>query len=138
MPQRRNELADKAVLVFATAWVVFGGIATSVFLIFTNSTNPSTTLLYLAGGGLAVALVLWILREPDPLSPRGSIFAWFRRPKSITYHYKLKVRKPGQVARTAPQQPPTAERIREIAQDNMATWVLTRVNPRHRDRPKDQ
>lgn len=137
MPQRRNELADKAVQVFATACVVFGGLATSVFLIFTNSSDPSSTLLYLAGGGLTVALLLWIVREPDPLSPRGSLFAWFRRPKTTTYHYKLKVRKPGQAAHT-PQQPPSVERIREIAEDNMATWVPTRAAPRHRDRSHDQ
>lgn len=131
MAQRRNELAEKAVAILATTFVMFGGLAASVFLIVSNSSAPTSTLLYFAGGCLAGGLLLWLLRDPDPLSPRGRVFAWFRKPKRVTHRYQFAVRKPTRTME-APPQPPTVERIREISQESAGTWVPSQVPNRKR------
>ncbi|MDB5337635.1 MAG: hypothetical protein JWN70_3254 [Planctomycetaceae bacterium] len=132
MSQRRNELAERAVVVLATACVVIGGIGASIFLIVTNSSSPTNTLIYFAIGCIATGMIIWLLREPDPLSPRASIFAWFRRGKTTTYHYKLKVRKPASSVTQQPQQPPTAESIRQISQESLGTWVPSKLPPKRK------
>jgi hypothetical protein len=139
MPQRRNELADKAVLMLATASVMMGGLGASIFLIVSSSSKPANTLLCLAGGCLAVGAILWLLREPDPLSPRASIFAWFRRPKTTTYKYKLKLRQTERPTAQTPQQPPTADHIRQLSQESLGTWVPSQLPPRNRTNgPKEK
>lgn len=132
MSQRRNELAERAVVILATACVVIGGIGASIFLIVSNSSSPTYTLIYFAIGCVATGIILWILREPDPLSPRASVFAWFRRAKTTTYHYKLKVRKSRSSGDRSPQQPPTAESIRQISQDSLGTWVPSKQPPKRK------
>lgn len=127
MAQRRNELAERAVTILATTFVVMGGVAASIFLIVVNSTTPTQTLIYFALGCVAVGILLWLLREPDPLSPRASIFAWLSRPKPTTYHYKLKVRKSRGSGNQKPQQPMTAEQVREIKQEALGTWVPSKT-----------
>ena len=127
MAQRRNELAERAVVILATASVVMGGIGASVFLILFNSSDPTPTLIYFAAGCVATGILLWALREPDPLSPRASIFSWFRRARNRTYHYKLKVRKSRTSSSELPQQPPTAASIRELSQESLGTWVPSKL-----------
>ncbi len=134
MPQRKNELAERAVVILATAFVVMGGIGASIFLIVSNSSNPMPTLIYFAIGCFATGLILWILREPDPLSPRASIFAWLQRPKITTYHYKLKFRKPAISSSEERQQPPTAASVRQISQESLGTWVPSKLPNRKRPR----
>lgn len=133
-PQRRNELAEKAVQVLATSFVLLGGALASVFLIVTNSASPVNTLLAFAGGCVLTGFILWILREPDPLTPRAKRFNWWRRPKPETIHYELRVRKSGpQPVEPAPQ-PPTAEHVRELHRDSMNTWVPSPAKPRPKGR----
>jgi hypothetical protein len=134
MPQRRNELGEKAVQVLATAFVLLGGILASVFLIVTNSSKPLNTLLAFAGGCLSSGIVLWLLREPDPLTPRAKRFRWWRRPKTTFVHYELRVKKTlVQNSEPAPQ-PPTVEHIRELARDGVNTWIPSPAKPRKNDR----
>jgi hypothetical protein len=133
MSQRRNELAEKAVQVLATSFVLLGGALASVFLIVSNSATPVNTLLVFSGGCVLTGIIIWLLREPDPLAPRAKKFSWWRRPKPETTHYKLKIRRPDSRDNDTPQQPPTAEQIREIASDGMNTWVPSPAQPRSRD-----
>ena len=136
MAQRRNELAERAVVILATSFVVMGGVGASLFLIVTGSTTPTQTILYFAAGCLAVGILLWLLRERDPLTPRPSVFTWFSRPKATTYHYKLKVRKSRNSGNQQPQQPPTAEQVREIKQEALGTWVPSQL-PKKKPRTED-
>lgn len=134
-PPRRNELAEKAVVVLATAWVIFCGAGASVFLILSGSTTPTQTLLTFAGGALAAGFLLWLVRERNPLVPRGSLFAWFRRPKTSTVHYQLRVKRTAR--QDPPPQPPTAERLRELSEEGLNTWVPSRTPKSERNsRPK--
>ncbi len=137
MSQRRNELAERAVVILATACVVMGGVGASIFLIVSNSSNPTYPLIYFAIGCVATGMILWILREPDPLAPRASIFTWFRRAKTTTYHYKLKARKSSSSGDKAPQQPPTAESVRQLSQESLGTWVPSKLPPKKK-REEDQ
>ena len=132
MAQRRNELAERAVVILATSFVVMGGLGASTFLIVSSSSDPTRTLIYLAIGCVVVGILLWLLREPDPLAPRASIFAWFRLRKATTHHYKLKVRK-SRGSSEKPQQPPTAERIRQISQESSGTWVPSKLPKKKRE-----
>lgn len=134
MSQRRNELGERAVQVLATTFVLLGGTLASVFLIVSNSSKPIHTLFAFAGGCLLTGIVLWLLQEPDPLTPRGRRFRWWRRAKTVTTHYELRVRKPVRQNDGAPQQPPTAEHIRELARDGMNTWVPSPAKPQPKDR----
>jgi hypothetical protein len=134
MPQRKNELGERAVMVLATAFVVMGGIGASIFLIVSNSSDPIPTLIYFAIGCAATGLILWILRDPDPLAPRASIFAWLQRPKITTYHYKVKFRKPAAADSEERQQPPTAASVRQISQESLGTWVPSKLSDRKRPR----
>lgn len=130
MRQRRNELAEKAVLVLATTFVLAGGAAASTFLIVTNSATPINTLLLFAASCVGIGLIMWLLKEPDPLTPRANRFSWFRRSKPETTHYKLKVRKSNPSSDHPAPQPPTAEHIRELAQEGLHTWVPSNTKPR--------
>lgn len=134
MSSRRNELAEKAVTVLATAWVVLCGGAASVFLIVQGSTTPTQTLLIFAGTSAGAGFLLWLLRERNPLIPRASMFAWFRRPKTKTVHYQLKVRKTARDPNEPPPQPPTVERLRQLADEGPGTWVPSRTPKSERDK----
>ncbi len=132
MAQRRNELAERAVVILATSFVVMGGLGASTFLIVVNSSDPTRTLIYFAIGCVVVGILLWLLREPDPLAPRASVFTWFRRRNATIHHYKLKVRK-SRSSSEPPQQPPTAERIRQISQEASGTWVPSKLPKKKRE-----
>ncbi|MDB5391384.1 MAG: hypothetical protein JWM11_7030 [Planctomycetaceae bacterium] len=129
MLKRRNELGEKAVQVLATSFVLLGGALASVFLIVTNSGTPLNTLLVFAGGCLVTGFILWLLRDPDPLSPRAKWFHLWRRPKSTTTHYQLRVRKTERSHTESAPKPPTAEQIRELARDGMNTWIPSNGKP---------
>jgi len=130
MRPTRNELAEKAVVILATTFVLVGGTAASIFLIVTNSATPINTLLIFAGCCLGIGLILWLLQEPDPLTPRAKRFNWFRRTKPKVVRYQFAVRKSAAPDENAPQQPPTVESIRELAQDGVHTWVPSPAKPR--------
>ncbi len=133
MAQRRNELAEKAVTILATAWVVLCGAGASVFLIVSGSTTPTQTLLVFAGAVVGVGFLLWLLRERNPLLPRASMFAWFRRPKTKTVHYELRVKKMARNPHDPLPQPPTVERLRELSEEGN-TWVPSRTPKSERDK----
>jgi len=138
MAQRRNELAERAVAVLATAFVVMGGLGASIFLIVVNSSTPTQTIIYLAVGCAATGILLWLLRERDPLTPRATVFTWFSRPKATTYHYKLKIRKTSSPQNQAPQQPPTAAQVREMKQEALGTWVPSKLPKKKVPRPEPE
>ena len=137
MAQRRNELAERAVVILATAFVVMGGLIASLFLIVVNSTTPTQTVIYFSAGCLAVGILLWMLRERDPLTPRASVFTWFSRPKATTFQYKLKVRKSRSSQNQEPQQPPTAAQVREMKQEALGTWVPSK-SPKKKPLPEPE
>lgn len=125
MKPRRNELAERAVAVLATAWVVLCGAGASVFVIVNGSSTPTQTLLVFAGGCLVAGILLWLVSDRNPLTPRASVFSWFRRRKATTVHYELRVRKTPISPDDRPQ-PPTAERVRQLSEEGLGTWVPAR------------
>lgn len=122
MPPRRNDLGDKAVQVLATTFVLLGGVTASIFLIVVNSSTPMQTLLAFAAGCLGAAILLFILRDPDPSLPKRRWFGRFRRKKTTVIHYELRLRT-NALSQDPPPSPPTAERIRELAEESQNTWV---------------
>ncbi len=133
MSPRRNELAEKAVIILATAWVVLCGAGASAFVIVSSSSTPGQTLGAFASGCVVAAILLWLVRDRNPAIPRGGIFAWFRRPKTTTVHYELRVRKTTRDPNVPPPQPPTPERIRELSEEGAGTWVPSRDPKKHRE-----
>ncbi len=134
MSPRRNELAEKAVTILATAWVILCGAGASVFLIVSGSSTPTQTLLVFAGAAAGAGILLWLVRERNPLMPRASVFSWFRRPKIKTVHYELRVRKSPRNPDEPPPQPPTPERIRQLSEEGLNTWVPSRTPKSERDK----
>lgn len=131
----RNELAEKAVVILATAWVILCGAGASAFVIVSSSSTPIQTLCAFAGGCVGAGILLWLVRERTPAIPRASLFSWFRRPKTTTVHYELRVRKTARDPNVPPPQPPTAEHIRQLSEEGLGTWVPSRTPKKNRDQP---
>lgn len=127
MSSRRNETAERAVMVLATAWVLLCGAAASAFLILNGSSTPTQTLLTFGGCAAGGGIVLWLLRDRQPGMPRASIFSWFRRKKEQTSHYKLALRKTARDPHEPPPAPPTAERVRQLKEEGLGTWVPSHI-----------
>ena len=130
-PDRRS-IGAQAVAVLATTAVVLGGLTACAGMIFAFSPDPGTSILWLVGGGLGVAILAWLLRERTAHDHRRGWF-WFlrRRPKKLAY--QLKRRETAPPPAEPPPQPPTVERLRELA-DLGNTWVPSTLAPPKDDR----
>jgi len=124
MSRNTSDPGEAAVSILATTFVVLGGIAACLFMIVTSSPTPSKSLYSFAGGCAATAILLWLLRDKDPLRPQADAWAWLRRrPRKQKITYSLTPRPPAQPA-SRPRQPPTVDDIRELKQEaELKTWV---------------
>lgn len=119
----------------ATGFVCFLGVIFCGFVILAFANNPQKPVALLAGGFLGLAIVLWVLREKPKQSVEEHERKWFgifTKPKPMQNIRLTRRRKPKIVA-FGTNQPPTAERIREIKEltDGMKNWTPPATDPHH-------
>ena len=112
------------------------GIVFCVFVVLAFANEPHKPVMLLAGIFLSLAMLMWLLRE----KPKEAIaekeakwFGIFAKPKVIS---KLKItrRKKPKIVQFGTNEPPDAERIREIKEvnDGMKNWVPPKTDPETR------
>lgn len=133
-----KDSGGEAVAWLATGAVCFLGIVFIGFIILVFANEPTKPVLIVSGLFLGLAILLFLLRE----NPKGVVnaeeekwFGIFRKPKAITRYKLTRHRKP-KIVQFGTNEPPTAERIREIKEvsDGMKNWVPPKTDPQH-DKP---
>jgi hypothetical protein len=125
-----------AVSWLATGVVCLMGIVFCVFVVLAFANEPQKPVMLLAGIFLSLAMLMWLLRE----KPKEAIaekeakwFGIFAKPKVVS---KLKItrRKKPKIVQFGTNEPPDAERIREIKEvtDGMKNWVPPKTQPETR------
>lgn len=124
----RNEQGRTAVSALATAVVVVGGLTVLIFLIMAGADRPGPILGTLLGTGLVLAVVFWLLRDrPDPATGSPKLWPFRRRQKTgPEKEIVLKRRDEGQDDLLGNNEPPTAEKVRDL-RDHGGTWVPKQV-----------
>ncbi len=129
----------EAVSWLATGAVCFLGILFCGVILLTFAKEPSKPILVMSGVFFVLAIILYGLRE----KPKDSIieeeerwFGLFRKPKAVTKYKLARHRKP-KIVQFGTNEPPTAERIREIKEvsDGMKNWSPPETDP-HREEPQ--
>ena len=124
-----------AVSWLATGAVCFLGVLFCGVILLTFANEPSKPILAMSGVFVALAIILFLLRE----KPKETIheeeekwFGLFRKPKAITRYKLTRHRKP-KIVQFGTNEPPTAERIREMREvsDGMKNWAPPETNPHH-------
>lgn len=129
----------EAVAWLATGAVCFLGIVFIGFVIVMFANEPTKPVLIVSGLSLGLAILLFLLREKPKDTVEAEEEKWFglfRKPKAIT-RYKLTRRRKPKIVQFGTNEPPTAERIREIKEvtDGMKNWVPPKTDPHH-DEPE--
>lgn len=130
-----KDSGGEAVAWLATGAVCFLGIVFIGFIILVFANEPTKPVLIVSGLFLGLAILLFLLRE----NPKEAVteeeekwFGIFRKPKAITRYKLTRHRKP-KIVQFGTNEPPTAERIREIKEvsDGMKNWVPPKTDPQH-------
>lgn len=112
------------VVILATAFVIAGGLASCVGIVFISTTDPTMPLLILGSCIVGYCLLMWLL-GPKRSDFLASIFK--RSPKRAKVTLKFHRHKPNSRENTV-NGPPTAESIREM-KINRNIWVPTKHPP---------
>ncbi len=135
MSGNKGKDSSAAVAWLATGAVCFLGIVFIGFIILVFANEPTKPVLIVSGLFLGLAILLFLLRE----NPKDVVdaeeekwFGIFRKPKAITRYKLTRHRKP-KIVQFGTNEPPTAERIREIKEvsDGMKNWVPPKTDPQH-------
>ena len=130
-----KDSGSEAVAWLATGAVCFLGIVFIGFIILIFANEPTKPVLIVSGLFLGLAILLFLLRE----NPKDTVdaeeekwFGIFRKPKAMTRYKLTRHRKP-KIVQFGTNEPPTAERIREIKEvsDGMKNWVPPKTDPQH-------
>ncbi len=130
-----KDSGGEAVAWLATGAVCFLGIVFIGFIILVFANEPTKPVLIVSGLFLGLAILLFLLRE----NPKDTVdaeeekwFGIFRKPKAMTRYKLTRHRKP-KIVQFGTNEPPTAERIREIKEvsDGMKNWVPPKTDPQH-------
>ena len=124
----------------AVSWLAIG-VVSALGVVFCGSTilafanQPGQPLLVLCGVFLGLAIMLYLLREKPKVSDVDQESKWFglfRKPKMFTQYKPTRHRKP-KIVEFGTNEPPSADRIREIkeANDGMKNWVPPETDPHH-------
>lgn len=133
----KRDSGREAVSWLATGAVCFLGVLFCGVILLTFANEPSKPILVMSGVFVALAIMLYGLRE----KPKDSIieeeekwFGLFRKPKAITRYKLTRHRKP-KIVQFGTNEPPTAERIREIKEvsDGLKNWAPPETDPHHEE-----
>ena len=135
----RRDGGREAVSWLATGAVFFVGVLFCGFTILVFANEPRKPIWVMSGVFLGLAIMLFVLRE----KPKESIdeeeekwFGLFRKPKVVTRYKLTRHRKP-KIVQFGTNEPPSAERIREIKEvtDGMKNWAPPETDPHHEEAP---
>lgn len=133
----KRDSGREAISWLATGAVCFLGVLFCGVILLTFAKEPSKPILVMSGVFVALAIVLYVLRE----NPKDSIieeeekwFGLFRKPKAFTRYKLTRHRKP-KIVQFGTNEPPNADRIREIkeANDGMKNWTPPDADPHHKE-----
>ena len=129
----KNRPSRTAASLFATFFVLIGGLLSCAFIVLSVSDNPKDAMLFCGGVFAVCGILAWCLRDrPDSPVEGSRPFGWLRRGikvETVTYRFGRK-RKNGDSPPDG-NQPPTAEEIRGIKQETN-TWVPSKAPKRRR------
>ena len=131
----KRDSGREAVAWLATAAVFFLGVLFCGFSILSFSNEPRKPILIMSGVFIGLAIVLFLSRDKPQKSIEEEEAKWFglfRKPKVMT-RYKLRRHKKPKIVQFGTNEPPTAERIREIKEvtDGMKNWAPPETDPHH-------
>jgi hypothetical protein len=134
-----KDSGGEAVAWLATGAVCFLGILFIGFIILVFANDPTKPVLIGSGLFLGLAILLFLLRENPKEAiqeEEGKWFGIFRKPKAVTRYKLTRHRKP-KIVQFGTNEPPTADRIREIKEvsDGMKNWVPPKTDPQHEEKP---
>ena len=133
-----KDSGSEAVAWLATGAVCFLGIVFIGFIILIFANEPTKPVLAVSGLFLGLAILLFLLREnPKDIvdAEEEKWFGIFRTPKAFTRYKLTRHRKP-KIVQFGTNEPPTAERIREIKEvsDGMKNWAPPKTDPQHEEK----
>ncbi|MCX7419388.1 MAG: hypothetical protein NT013_07600 [Planctomycetia bacterium] len=122
-----------AVSWLATGVVSLMGIIFSGFVVLAFANDPQKPVMLLAGVFLSLAVLMWLLREKPKVVIAEKEAKWlgiFAKPKVVS-KLRLTRRKKPKIEQFGTNEPPDAERIREIKEltDGMKNWVPPKTDP---------
>lgn len=139
MSGRRNDGGREAVSWLATGVVCFLGILFCGFIVLMFARNPQTSILTMSSIFVGFAVLMWLLREkpPDVIGEEESKWFGFFRKAKPTRSLKLHRRRQPKIVEFGTNEPPSAEKIREIKEltDGMKNWVPPATDPHHKESP---
>lgn len=135
MTGHRRDGGREAVIWLATVVVVFLGVIFCGFVILSYSNDPKKPIAIMSGVFLLMAIALLLTREKPKQTIEEQEAKWFgifTKPKSVT-RIRLTRRKKPKIVQFGTNEPPNAERIREIKEvsDGMKNWSPPKTDPQH-------
>ncbi len=130
---RGGDSGREATALLATAFVVTIGLALCVGMIFVFPQDPRQPAMF-GGGILLVFLVLMYLLRDKKTRPTNSasVLIWGRKPQETEPDYKPQLIKQPERRNYGGNEPPTAERLREIRAESNR-WVPSSKPARESD-----
>ena len=123
---------NRAVVLMATCLIVLMGAITCTAIALVGDPEQPVSMLVQAGGVVAgIIFLLWILREKPPENRLKTAWSWIGRRRKRKVAYRAQARLPPAQRAVAPQAPPTAATIRELA-GGTSTWVPSTNTPPRR------
>ncbi|MBM3972210.1 MAG: MFS transporter [Planctomycetes bacterium] len=131
----KRDSGSEAVSWLATGVVCFLGVLFCGVILLTFANEPGKPILVMSGVFVALAVVLYVLREKPKdaiINEEEKWFGLFRKPKAFTRYKLTRHRKP-KIVQFGTNAPPTADHIREIkeANDGMNNWTPPETAPHH-------
>lgn len=127
---------DHAAAWLATWFVMCGGIGACLFIALSAGDGLLRPLLLLGGGGLALAAVLWLLREPRKKKGESKLRFLLARHRSESRRTAYRWSRRTSTRSEEQNRPPTLEEIRDLS-SSTNTWVPSENRDRRTRTPRD-
>ena len=114
-PGSNHNKGNKAVALFATCLVVFGGAMTFCVIAMSNDTRSDQSNALTLGGltTLGIIVMLWLLRDRREGGGPHDVWSWLARRKKRRVEYRPRLRRSNR-APVGTNAPPSADSIRSI------------------------
>lgn len=116
MAHDSHNKGNKAVTLFATCLVVFGGAMTFCVVAMSNETRgDQSSALSIAGlTTLGIVVMLWLLRDRRDAGGLHDVWGWLARRKKRRVEYRPRLRRTTNTTILGTNAPPSVESIRTI------------------------